>query len=129
LGPGDRGKKPTLKGHTEGIKAVAVTPDGRHIVSGSYDCTLRVWDLTTGETKMTLKGHESWVNAVAVTPNSRYVVSGSNDKTLRVWDLATGENKTTLKAIPPRSFPVAVTPSVRKTKPFYVKMHVKSWEA
>ena len=71
--------------------AVVVTPDGRHVVSGSADHTLRVWDLATGETKTTLQGHTSWVNAVAVTPDGRHVVSGSADNTLRVWDLKDGE--------------------------------------
>jgi WD40 repeat protein len=66
---------------------VAITPDGRHVVSGSYDKTLRVWDLATGQTKMTLRGHTSDVEAVAVTPDGRHVVSVSNDETLRVWDL------------------------------------------
>jgi hypothetical protein len=47
----------TLQGHTESVRAVAVTPDGRHVVSGSYDNTLRVWDLATGETKTRLQGH------------------------------------------------------------------------
>ena len=71
--------------------AVAVTPDGRHVVSGSADHTLRVWDLATGETKTTLQGHTSWVTAVAVTPDGRHVVSGSADHTLRVWDLKDGK--------------------------------------
>jgi WD40 repeat protein len=44
----------TLGGHMWDVAAVAVTPDGRHIVSASYDDTLRVWDLQTGETKATL---------------------------------------------------------------------------
>jgi WD domain, G-beta repeat len=44
---------------------VAVTPDGRYVVSGSLDKTLRVWDLATGQTKTTLQGHTDWVNAVA----------------------------------------------------------------
>jgi NB-ARC domain/TIR domain/APAF-1 helical domain/WD domain, G-beta repeat len=77
----------TLQGHTSRVSAVAVTPDGRHAVSGSYDTTLRVWDLATGETKTTLQGHTGWVHAVAVTPDGRHVVSGSDDNTLRVWDL------------------------------------------
>jgi WD40 repeat protein len=79
--------KTTLQGHTGWVNAVAVTPDGRHVVSGSSDNTLCVWDLATGETKTMLQGHTSLVNAVAVTPDGRHVVSGSWDNTLRVWDL------------------------------------------
>ena len=47
----------TLQGHTDNVWAVAVTPDGHHVVSGSADNMLRVWDLSTGETKTTLQGH------------------------------------------------------------------------
>jgi len=61
---------------------VAVTPDGRHVVSGSDDHTLRIWDLATEETKTTLQGHTDWVSAVAVMPDGRHVVSGSQDNTL-----------------------------------------------
>ena len=51
---------------------MAATPDGRHVVSGSEDNTLRVWDLATGETETTLQGHTSSVSAVAVTPDGRH---------------------------------------------------------
>jgi WD40 repeat protein len=63
----------TLPGHTSSVTAVAVTPDGRHVVSGSWDKTLRVWDLATGETKTMLQGHTDGVNAVAATPDGRHV--------------------------------------------------------
>jgi len=83
----------TLEGHTQGVNAVALTPDGRRAVSGSGDNTVRVWDLETGECLKTLEGHTQGVNAVALTPDGRRAVSGSGylDKTVRVWDLETGE--------------------------------------
>jgi WD40 repeat protein len=65
--------------------------DQSHVVSGSIDHTLRVWDLPTGKTKTTLKGHTYSVYAVAVTPDGRHVLSGSADNTLRVWDLKDGK--------------------------------------
>jgi WD40 repeat protein len=83
--------KAKLQGHTDPVRAVAVTPDGRHVVSGSEDKTLRVWDLATGETKATLQGHTYLACAVAITPDGRHVVSGSDDNTLRVWDLKDGK--------------------------------------
>jgi len=65
-----------------------VTPDGRRVVSGSSDKTLRVWDLASGRLLHTLEGHRTAVQAVAVTPDGRFAVSGSSDGTLRVWDIA-----------------------------------------
>jgi WD40 repeat protein len=45
--------KATIHGHTGPVDAVAVTPDGRHVVSGSFDRTLRVWDLEDGKEILT----------------------------------------------------------------------------
>ena len=85
----------TLDGHLGGVKVVAVV-DGRRAVSGSYDQTLRVWDLETGETLRTLQGHSGGVTAVAPVAGLQ-AVSGSYDRTLRVWDLKAGETFRTLK--------------------------------
>jgi NB-ARC domain/WD domain, G-beta repeat/APAF-1 helical domain len=103
----------TLQGHSGSVYAVAVTADGRYVVSGSRDNTLRVWEVATGETKRTLQGHTESVSAVAATPDGRYVVSGSWDSTLRVWELATGETKRTLQGHTESVSAVAVTPDGR----------------
>nr|NMF67537.1 hypothetical protein [Brasilonema octagenarum UFV-OR1] len=59
----------TLRGHSSVVNAVAVTPDGKYVISGSGDYTLKVWDLHSGKEKFTLGGHSDSVNAVAVTPD------------------------------------------------------------
>jgi WD40 repeat protein len=68
---------------------VAVTPDGRYIVSGSHDETVRVWvwERDTGKEVQKLTGHQREVTSVAVTPDGRYIVSGSIDQTVRVWSI------------------------------------------
>ena len=73
----------TLQGHTSGVLALAVLPDGR-VVSGSGDNTLKLWDMSTKQCITTLEGHTSAVSALAVLPDGR-VVSGSDDKTLKLW--------------------------------------------
>jgi len=87
----------TLKGHTDVIHTVSVTPDGRLAVSGSGDKTLVVWDLESGHALNTLIGHVESVTTVSVTPDGRRAVSGSTDKTLMLWDLETGQEINTLK--------------------------------
>jgi hypothetical protein len=79
-----------LKGSRGTVNAVAVTPDGRWVVSGADDQTLRVWDLESGECLRTLTGHESYVLRVQVTPDGRSAVSGGFDGLVKVWDLASG---------------------------------------
>jgi WD40 repeat protein len=86
-----------LDGHTEEVLACAVTPDGRRVVSGSGDGTLKVWDLATGVVVATLRGHMAGILACAVTGDGRRVVSASIDRTLKVWDLDTGGIVVTLQ--------------------------------
>jgi hypothetical protein len=86
-----------LRGHTGDIWGVAVTPNGRTVVSGSIDENLKVWDLETGYCRATLVGHNAYVWCVAVAPDGRTVVSGSSDNTLKVWDLETGKCRATFK--------------------------------
>ena len=67
----------TLKGHTDTVYSVTLTPDGKHAVSGSLDNTLRLWDLTTGVCVREFKGHTDPVCSVTLTPDGKHAVSGS----------------------------------------------------
>ena len=71
--------------------SVAYTPDGRYIISGSGDKTIRIWDTETGAAVgPPLEGHTSSVWAVACSPDGRRIASGSDDGTIRIWDVGTG---------------------------------------
>ena len=87
----------TLEGHSALVRGVAVSADGRRVVSASYDKTLKVWDLQTERTLHTLEGHSDFVNGVAVTADGRWAISASEDRTLKVWDLETGHELRTLE--------------------------------
>ncbi|MGB3548075.1 MAG: hypothetical protein WBA17_13955, partial [Saprospiraceae bacterium] len=80
-----------INGHSSGVNVVAVSPDGEKVISGSYDKTIKVWDITTGEQLLSLSGHSSFVKAVVVSLDGEKVISGSDDKTVKVWDITTGE--------------------------------------
>jgi len=97
-----------LKGHSAAVCGVAVTPDGKTVVSGSYDNTLKVWDLKTGQCRTTLEGHTGAVPGVAVTPDGEKVVSSSWDKTLKVWSLTTARCIATLNRDTENNWGVAV---------------------
>ncbi len=81
----------TLEGHTNSVTSVAFSPNGKQVVSGSGDQTVRLWDAATGAALQTLEGHTYSVTSVAFSPNGKQVVSGSGDKTVRLWDAATGK--------------------------------------
>ncbi len=74
------------------VLGVAFSPDGRRIVSGSTDDTLRLWNAETGQPLgAPLTGHTQAVSGVAFSPDGRRVVSGSDDDTLRLWNAETGQ--------------------------------------
>ncbi len=72
--------------HQAMVWSVAFSPDGRTIVSGSWDTTLKLWSLD-GRELQSFKGHQDTVRSVAFSPDGRTIVSGSDDKTLNVWNL------------------------------------------
>ncbi len=79
-----------LSGHRDLVRAVAFSADGRHLISGGNDGTLRVWDADDGAAVRTLEGHLGMVQALAAHPNASLVASGAADRTIRVWNVITG---------------------------------------
>jgi hypothetical protein len=78
----------TLIGHTDTVRSVAALPDGIHILSGSDDTCVVLWNTSMGESFF-LRGHKAGVTAVAVVRPRDCALSGSKDKTLVLWDLKT----------------------------------------
>ncbi len=76
----------TYPGHSDRATAVAWSPDGKYVVSGSLDKTVQVWSATTGKTRLIYRGHTDAIVAVAWSPNGRYIASSSLDNTIQVWD-------------------------------------------
>ncbi|KEP46202.1 tyrosine kinase catalytic domain protein, partial [Rhizoctonia solani 123E] len=77
-------------GHTNGVSSVGFSPDGTRVVSGSYDETVRIWDVERGTTIIGPLDHIGWVRSVAFSPDGSQVVSGSHNSTIQLWDSRSG---------------------------------------
>ncbi|NXN85005.1 RACK1 kinase, partial [Bombycilla garrulus] len=75
-----------LRGHSHFVSDVVISSDGQFALSGSWDGTLRLWDLTTGTTTRRFVGHTKDVLSVAFSSDNRQIVSGSRDKTIKLWN-------------------------------------------
>jgi guanine nucleotide-binding protein subunit beta-2-like 1 protein len=85
-----------LTGHSHYVQDVAISSDGQFALSGSWDGTLRLWDLNTGNTTRRFVGHSKDVLSVAFSADNRQIVSGSRDKTINLWNTL-GQCKYTIK--------------------------------
>ncbi len=79
-----------LRGHTQPLRTLDMTPDGRWAISAGWGRLVRVWDLEARVERWVLRGHTGIVTAVAITADGWKAASASEDGTLRLWDLQTG---------------------------------------
>ncbi|NCS57349.1 MAG: WD40 repeat domain-containing protein, partial [Microcystis aeruginosa G11-04] len=86
-----------LEGHYSYVYSVNFSPDGKTLVSGSWDNTIKLWDVETGQEIRTLKGHDNSVYSVNFSPDGKTLVSGSADNTIKLWNVETGQEIRTLK--------------------------------
>jgi WD40 repeat protein len=87
----------TLRGHTNDVLSIAITADGKTLVSGSADKTIKLWDLATGKERVTLKWRTRGVISVSIAADGKTLASGSGDGTIELWDLSTGKELSILK--------------------------------
>jgi WD40 repeat protein len=84
----------SFEGHVSTVNTVAVFPDGRRMMTGSSDRTLRLWDLKDGAVLKKMRGHDYWIRAVAVSRDGQLIASSDDDGKLIIWHGDTGESLT-----------------------------------
>lgn len=80
------------------IGALAFTPDGKILVTGSRDATIKFFEMPNLTELRTLKGHSGWIRSLAVSPDGKVLVSASDDQTVKFWDIQSGRHFRTLRA-------------------------------
>ena len=85
-----------LKGHSDVIQDAILSPDGKLVLTTSYDTTVRTWDPETGTNLSVLRGNTQEVTGAAFSPDSRFVVATGGDCSLHVWDARSGRSLLTV---------------------------------
>ncbi|MBI5749188.1 MAG: caspase family protein [Nitrospinae bacterium] len=69
---------------------IAYSPDGKSALSGNWDGTVRLWDITSGKLTKEFKGHKGHIVTVAFSPDGKTIATGGNEGTVKLWDVSTG---------------------------------------
>lgn len=88
----------SLQGHQEAVAAVAYSPDGQFLATGSFDKTIKLWDAKTLKEIKTFSGHTDLVLTLAFSPDGSRLISGSQDNTVKVWSLPSEKEVRSLPA-------------------------------
>jgi WD40 repeat protein len=90
---------------------IAFAPDGKTLVTGSRDKSVRLWDVATGKELKRLEGHQGPVHCVAVGPDGKYIASAGEDGEVRLWDISSAKLRHQLKAEQGHIYSVAFSPN------------------
>ncbi|WP_448266878.1 nSTAND1 domain-containing NTPase [Nostoc sp. DSM 114159] len=118
-----------LEGHSDAVRGVAFSPDGKTIASASADNTVKVWDAVSAKEITTFKGHSSEVWGVAFSPDGKTIASASYDKTVKVWDAVSAKEITTFKGHSDAVYSVAFSPDGKTIASASYDKTVKVWDA
>jgi eukaryotic-like serine/threonine-protein kinase len=107
-------QKSKLRGHYALVSALAYTPDGLGLISGSFykENRAMVWDIATGRPRCYFRGHTDRVRSLVVSPDGRRVISAGDDSTIMIWDPADGRRLGSIQDVP-RGGSVATSPDGR----------------
>ena len=100
----------SIAAHKRAVMTLTFSPDENTLATGSWDCTVKLWDMRSGALIATLEGHTDYVQSIAFSPDGKQLATGSDDQTLRIWDMASGACLRTIHAHTDNTYGVAWSP-------------------
>jgi WD40 repeat protein len=83
--------------HSSTVSCLVITPDGKTLVTGSYDNNIKLWDVAARRDRATLRGHPGGIQALALTADGLTLGSTSHDSFVKLWDVEIGRAINTIK--------------------------------
>lgn len=120
-------KRHALRGHADAILGADLAPDGRTLVTCSYDRLIKLWDIQEGKELRTLKEHTDAVFGVAFSPDATRLASAGGDRTVKVWDSATGRRVQSFSDATAEQYTVAFSPDGQHVFAAGVDRVIRSW--
>ncbi len=96
--------------HLKTVSSLVISPDGKILVSASFDKNIKLWSLPDGALLKTLTGHSYSVQSLAISPDGKLLASGSDDQTINLWSLPSGTLLKTLKGHSESILSLAISP-------------------
>ena len=118
----------SFTGHEESVKAVAVSPNGKIVASGSKNGEIKLWELDTGKLIRTISAHKQSVKSIAISPDGKTLVSGSKSGKVKLWEIETGELIRTISAHNQPVNSIAISPNGKTFASASKSGRVKLWE-
>ncbi|MEW6156142.1 MAG: c-type cytochrome domain-containing protein [Verrucomicrobiota bacterium] len=118
----------TMEGHSDAIYALALSPDGKMLATGSYDQKIQLWNPENGQLLKTLSGHNGCIFDLAFRPDGKILASASADRTVKLWDVLSGERRDTLSQPLKEQYAVAFSANGKKLYAGGADNRIRVWE-
>ncbi len=116
-----------FEGHRDALYALALSPDGRTLATGSYDQKIKLWSAADGAEIKTLPGHTGGVFGLSFRPDGKVLASASADRTVKLWDVANGKRLDTFSQPLKEQMAVAFSPDGKSVAAGGVDNRVRVW--